>query len=674
LAAAEKMLTIEINSATDNPLIFVDEQKVLSGGNFHGQPIGVMVDGLKIPFAELGAMSERRIARLADHNLSNGLPAMLCPRPGLNSGYMIAPYTAACLALDNQHLGQSDVLHSLPTCENQEDHNSNAMNATLNLQRLITNLRKILAIEVLCAVRGIELRLSDPVYQGKRLGAWTGRVYSSIIGSLRPNKKDHSIDCEITAIERLLDERFVRESDLEDTVEAKSKRTVAIPKGFRDYHPHEMVLRKEIFAQVESIFKLHNGVAIETPVLELKDVLFGKYGDQGKLVFDLEDQNGAMLSMRYDLTVPFARYMAMHGLSKMKRYQMGQVYRRDAPNVSKGRYRAFNQLDFDIAGENDCMTADSEVICIMSEILDLFLKGQYTIKFNHKALLDLILEVCEVPAGKLTTVCSSIDKLDKEPWAKVARELEDKGLTQQMVETLGQHIVTENLGAGCSQQNNCRQVLGLLRVKYGVGEFADVARAERFTKIFDDLDVLFTFLEAFDCIDRLTFDLSLARGLNYYTGVIFEAILIDNEIGVGSLAAGGAYSGLIGMFSPKPIPSVGMSIGIERLFTIMETRNKNAEHKSQTKVFVSYIGGGMLVESLKICKTLWNNQIVAEFPYKKQQMKTQIENVLKQGIPFMVLVGETEFLQGKVRVKNIVANVQEDVLMGDLIDYLKQRL
>jgi histidine ammonia-lyase len=657
LKHVEKTLIIEINSGVDNPLIFSEYNDVLSGGNFHGQSLGVAIDYLKIPLAEIGALSERRIARLLDKKLNNGLPSMLCNNPGLNSGYMISQYTAAALVLDNQHLGQSDTLNSLPTCENQEDHNSNAMNAVRNLYKIIFNIENILAIEIVCAIRGIEFRLKNN-NNNKSLGKFTQKTYNKIIPLFCSNERDHLIRKEINLIKNIiLENKFIDESDYSNYSNKieQTKRIMAIPRGFRDFHPHEMIIRKKLFSMITDIFEKHGAQIIETPVLELKEVLFGKYGEQNKLVFDMTDQGSVNCSMRYDLTVPFARYMALYKINKMKRAQISQVYRRDTPNISKGRYRAFYQCDFDIAGEYDLMIPDAEVIYVMYEILNKF-KFKYTIKFNHKELLDLLLDLCNVPKDKYNTTCSSIDKLDKESWNTIKIELLEKGLSQDVINNIELKIVGQGKGKPYD-------VLANLRKMYN--------DKENFKIIFDKIELLFTYLDAFSCLGIITFDLSLCRGLDYYTGVIFEAIVADDtlgELGVGSIAGGGRYDNLIGLYNSTQIPAVGCSIGIERLFTIMEYQNKNIENKSTTKVFVTYIGNDkMRFESLKICNALWNADIQTEFLLKKCKVSDQIEVLLKKGIPYMIILGENEFKSGKLIVKDLEAKKQILVPLDEIV-------
>lgn len=641
LETSKKVFEAEINAATDNPLIF--DNCVLSGGNFHGEPIGIMSDYLKIVLSELGSISHIRTTRIVSKDLSNGLPSMLAKDAGLNSGYMIVQYTSAALHLDCQHEATPDVINSNPTCENQEDHNSNSMNSVLHLRNIVSNVRKILDIEILCAVRGIQLRLEK---ESKKLSFWSTKAYSTIISKLGPNEKDHALDSEIDSVDSLLD-KLVTEDDLEDKFRP-NQRNVGVPRGFRDFHPHEMRVRKEVFSKIEKVFKLYGAPCIETPILELKSVLFGQYGDQGKLVFDLNDQGGSMCSLRYDLTVPLSRYIAQNGLSHFKRYQIGPVFRRDAPNIAKGRYRSFYQCDFDVVGDYDTMVPDAEVLTIMSDILKQF-PLKFTLKFNHKELLDHILSICNVPPEKYMTTCSSIDKLDKEPWDNVANELREKGLSEDAILLISKNI---------QLSGNPRDILSLLRERYpGI------------PRILDDIELLFNYLEAFGSLSYLTFDLTLCRGLSYYTGIIFEAVLLDNEVGVGSIGGGGRYDKLIGTFGKSDIPAVGGSIGVERLFAIMEAR-ESFDTQSDIQVYVTYMGEKMMKEALAITSSLRSAGIITEFPYKRNKMKDQIESVLKRGIPYMVLVGEDEFANGEVLVKDIQKSEQHKVTRENLTNYL----
>ena len=182
---------------------------------------------------------------------------------------------------------------------------------------------------------------------------------------------------------------------------SKKKELVKVVKGARDFLPEQMVIRERAFNLITGVFKKHGGVQIDTPVFELKETLMGKYGEESKLIYDLNDQGGELLSLRYDLTVPFARYMASHNLTSLKRFHIGKVYRRDNPQMGKGRFREFFQCDFDIAGGNyGLMIPDAEVIKIVVEILTQLPIGNFNIKINHRVLLDSIVEISGISNDK----------------------------------------------------------------------------------------------------------------------------------------------------------------------------------------------------------------------------------------------------------------------------------
>ena len=337
------------------------------------------------------------------------------------------------------------------------------------------------------------------------------------------------------------------------------QRKPKIAKGTRDYRPEQMMIRDEAFQIIRRVFKSHGAEEIDTPVFELKETLTGKYGEDSKLIYDLADQGGELLALRYDLTVPFARYLAMNPRN-IKRFHIGKVYRRDQPQLSKGRYREFYQCDFDIAGVYGRMVPDSECLCVASEILAGLPIGDFGIKLNHRRLLDAILDICGVPSDKFRTICSAVDKLDKEPWSEVKREMvDDKGLDPSVADRIGVFVVKK--GEPWDLYNE-------LMDSKAFGNHKGAAEA------MEDLRILFTYLEAMGKLKYISFDLSLARGLDYYTGVIYEAVSMNGNTQVGSIGGGGRYDNLVGMFQPdgKETPCVGVSVGIERVFTLMEER------------------------------------------------------------------------------------------------------
>jgi len=411
-----------------------------------------------------------------------------------------------------------------------------------------------------------------------------------------------------------------------------------------------MVIRGKAFDLITSVFKKHGAVEIDTPVFELKETLMGKYGEESKLIYDLNDQGGELLSLRYDLTVPFARYMATHNLTSLKRFHIGKVYRRDNPQMSKGRFREFFQCDFDIAGGNyGLMIPDAEVIKIVAEILSQLPIGNFNIKINHRVLLDSIVEISGISNDKYRAVCSSIDKLDKEPWEKVKEELiQNKGVTEEQAEKLKTFVVLKDKPKALLDK--------LVTIK-------DLTENEKGKKALDEMAVLIDYLQILEVEKYCTFDLSLARGLDYYTGLIYETVLTDTDE-VGSISGGGRFDNLIGMFSGKQIPAVGVSIGIERIFNILEKHYKNDDslRSTFTDVLVCAAGKNLTKERYKIVNELWDNGINAEILYNENpRMDKQLDYGLKNKIPFLVFIGENELKENKIKIK-CLANSQEMVI------------
>lgn len=491
---------------------------------------------------------------------------------------------------------------------------------------------------------------------------------------------------------------------------------IKTPKGTKDWDGIDMVIREKIFSAITEVFKRHGGTTIDTPVFELKEILAGKYGEDSKLIYDLADQGGELCSLRYDLTVPFARYLAMNkDITQIKRYHLAKVYRRDQPAVSKGRMREFYQCDFDIAGVYDPMIPDAEIIRIINEVFDsLGWRGTYTIKLNTRKILDGLFQVCGVPDALIRPISSAVDKLDKMPWEDVRKEMVDeKGLDPTVADKIGKWVVLKGQ----------RDLLEKLQ------QDEELSKNPSMQQGMSDMDLLFTFLEYFDALHSVSFDLSLARGLDYYTGVIYEVVTEgsapavsaseaaaqaaskppskkkgpksgdpdedrsnDPTLGIGSIAAGGRYDNLVGMFSGKiQVPCVGISFGIDRIFSITKARmaaQKTTEkpRKNDVDVFVMAFGGGkeytgFLKERSEICARLWDAGVKAEFLYKaKPKLPNQFKAAEQNGVPFALILGEDELAQGKVRIKEMGLASDHPLKEGELIsldnlaEEVKQRI
>ncbi|KAJ4385488.1 Cytoplasmic and mitochondrial histidine tRNA synthetase [Gnomoniopsis smithogilvyi] len=265
------------------------------------------------------------------------------------------------------------------------------------------------------------------------------------------------------------------------------------PKGTSDWFGETARLRKHIFQQLSTVFECHGGQELDTPAFELREILTGNYGEDSKLIYDLEDQGGELCSLRYDLTVPFARWLAMNSnVAHVSRYHIAKVYRRDQPAMTRGRYREFYQCDFDIAGEYEPMIPDAEVLLIAVEAFE-SLKIDITIKLNHRRILDGIFSVAGVPAEKIRTISSAVDKLDKMSWDEVKKEMvEQKGLAES---------VANEIGGFVRNSGGLREMLDFLKSKTNFMENGNVKAG------YDDMALLVSYLEAYDIADKVCFDM-----------------------------------------------------------------------------------------------------------------------------------------------------------------------
>uniref|UniRef100_A0A0R3RRP5 histidine--tRNA ligase n=1 Tax=Elaeophora elaphi TaxID=1147741 RepID=A0A0R3RRP5_9BILA len=466
--------------------------------------------------------------------------------------------------------------------------------------------------------------------------------------------------------------------------ESQKKFEIRCPRGTRDYGPQDMALRKHVLDIITKCFKRHGAVTIDTPVFELRDILLGKYGEEGgKLIYDLSDQGGELLSLRYDLTVPFARYLAMNKtVVYLKRYHIGKVYRRDNP--SRGRFREFYQCDFDIAGSYDLMIPEAELLRIVNEILNALDIGRFEIKVNHKLLLDGMFSVSGVPEKHFKAVCSSIDKLDKLPWENIKNELcNEKHIHNDVVSKLETFLRLR-------EHNSSLTNLDLLN---WFEKDEVTSKNSNIQEAVSEMKQLLEYCELFGILPTITIEPSLARGLDYYTGAIFEVILKDSSektlmennsaeeetrsTNIGSVAGGGRYDNLVSMFLPKhKVPCVGISIGIERLFTIMKEKSKMEHMRSKdTHVLVVSAQKKLVKERMKICRFLWDNDIKAEMALKANpKMLDQMQYCEEHKIPLAIIVGERELEEGILKLRDVPSRTEQDIPRDNLIEELNRRL
>lgn len=440
-----------------------------------------------------------------------------------------------------------------------------------------------------------------------------------------------------------------------------------IPKGTRDFGPTEMAGRDYIFNTIRNIFKLYGYAPIETPAMENLSTLLGKYGEEGdKLLFKILNSgdafagvetsmlnNGNALSvkvcekgLRYDLTVPFARYVVQHQnelVFPFKRYQIQPVWRADRPQ--KGRYREFYQCDVDVIGSKSLIN-ELELVQIVDAVfrkLDI----KVCIKINNRKILTGISEIIGHP-DKLIDITVAIDKIDKTGIEAVKEELRSKGLNEKAISTI--EPILNLKGTTLEKLSAMRPIL---------------ASSETGTLGLDELEKVFELIDNVGISQGVELDLSLARGLSYYTGAIFEVKAKDTEMG--SICGGGRYDDLTGIFGLPNMSGVGISFGADRIYDVLLTLNKfPSDAVEGTKVLFTNLGEEEVIYSLPLLKSLREAGIVAEIYTESAKLKKQFDYANKRSIPFMVIVGEEEMNKGCVNLKNLVSGEQE-TLSKDLL-------
>ncbi|KAL6996124.1 histidine--tRNA ligase [Sarracenia purpurea var. burkii] len=307
------------------------------------------------------------------------------------------------------------------------------------------------------------------------------------------------------------------------------------------------------------------------------------------------------------------------------------------------------------------MGPDFEVLKVLTELLDELSIGDYEVKLNHRKLLDGMLDICGVPPEKFRTICSSIDKLDKQSFEKIRKEMvEEKGLTVETADKIGTFV--KERGPPWELLSKFKQ------------EGSQFLENKGSLVALKELEILFEALGESKCIDKVIFDLSLARGLDYYTGVIFEAVF-KGPTQVGSIAAGGRYDNLIGMFGTKQVRAVGVILDFERVFTIMEQLQKDcnqAIRATETQILVAILVDDLSLAA-KIVNELWSVRLNAEYMVNKSVMK-HIERAKSSRIPWMVIVGERELNDGIVKLKDVEASKEEEIPRDRLVEELQRRL
>ncbi|MFN9783639.1 MAG: histidine--tRNA ligase [Sphingobacteriales bacterium] len=441
----------------------------------------------------------------------------------------------------------------------------------------------------------------------------------------------------------------------------------SIPQGTRDFPADVIRKRNHIFSTIRSVFELYGFEPLETPAMENLDTLMGKYGDEGdKLIFKilnngldnpgkhdqarkdfetiLSGKNNKSLTeraLRYDLTIPFARYVAMnHGQLNFpfKRYQIQPVWRADRPQ--RGRYREFYQCDADVVGSLS-LTNEAELASIYATAFKR-LGVPVSIRVNNRKILAALANICGGPAY-MVDITVAIDKLDKIGMDKVKEELETKGLSAAQIQTIEQYLQI----SGTEEEK-------LSRAEALLGQDPEGAKG------IEELRYLHSFSPGL-----LEPDLTLARGLNYYTGTIFEVKAVGVQMG--SIGGGGRYDDLTGMFGVKGVPGVGISFGVDRIYDVMEELGLMPNDiTTGTKILFFNLGETESRQCLKLMQALREKGIACELFHEKAKFDKQFKYAEKKNIPYVAILGEEELNTGTVMLKNLAAGTQEKLNQSEL--------
>jgi len=454
----------------------------------------------------------------------------------------------------------------------------------------------------------------------------------------------------------------------------------SLAKGTRDFSPQEMVKRNYIFDTIKTVFRKYGYAEIQTPAMENLSTLTGKYGDEGdKLIFKilnsgdyLSKANASHLSamnsnalissisekaLRYDLTVPFARYVVMHQNDitlPFKRFQVQPVWRADRPQ--KGRYREFYQCDVDVVGSESLLN-EAEFVLIYQEALSNLGMTDFTIKINNRKILSGIAEIIGKPE-LIVDMTVAIDKLDKIGLDGVIKELLERGFTTENIDQLKPVILLE--GNYQEKLERLKQVLATSTV--GLKGIAE-------------LETVYTYVEGLlknSGLKKpdLELDITLARGLNYYTGCIFE--VKTNEVAMGSICGGGRYDDLTGMFGLKGLTGVGISFGADRIYDVLQELNLFPESAAAgTKVLISNFDTAAESYALPFLQQLREAGISAELYPSAAKLKKQMSYADDKAIPYVVLIGSDEIESGILTLKNMHTGVQEKLSKDAIVDLLK---
>ena len=428
-------------------------------------------------------------------------------------------------------------------------------------------------------------------------------------------------------------------------------------KGFRDYLPAQMLPREGLMQTAREVYRSYGFAPIDTPALEYAEVLLGKGGDEtDKQLFRFEDGGKRDVAMRFDLTIPFARFSAQH-LNEIgtpfKRYAMGTVWRGEKPQ--KGRYREFIQCDFDTIGTKS-NAADIETLFVINDLLEAIGFQRFTIRVNNRLVLNGVLEQLQI-ADRSTDVLRALDKLLKIGEAKVIAEMTDSGIAEdaakKVLEFAALSGTPDEMLSGVESM-----VAGSESGQEGIAKLRELFAACKAAGL---------------AADRVQLDLSIARGLDYYTGTIYETFLDDLPT-IGSVCSGGRYDNLAELFTSQPLPGVGASLGLDRLLAAMEDLGMLPETKTPAPVLITMFDKDRTTDYLRIGRVLRQAGISTEVYPDTKAIRKQLKYADQKGFRVAIIAGADEFDKGVWQVKNLANGEQSDVAEAELIGVIQSAL
>jgi histidyl-tRNA synthetase len=451
----------------------------------------------------------------------------------------------------------------------------------------------------------------------------------------------------------------------------------SLPQGTRDFNAQIVQKRQYIFQTIRTVFELYGFQPLETPAMENLDTLMGKYGEEGdKLIFKilnngldnpqketqtkegfdkiLQGRSSTAITeraLRYDLTIPFARFVAMNhgGLTfPFKRYQIQPVWRADRPQ--KGRYREFYQCDADIVGSESLLNEVDLVAIYASAFNNLNLP--VTIKINNRKILLALATLCG-GEDKLIDLTIAIDKLDKIGWDKVKEELTNKSFASNQIEIIHQYLSIEG-------DNNTK----LAQLKNLIGNDTNG------NKGIEEIEFVLNYHQATGFASMIETDFTLARGLNYYTGIIFEVKAVDAQMG--SIGGGGRYNDLTALFGVPNIPGVGISFGVDRIYDVLEEKQLFPPTLNEgTKVLFFNLGDAEIKSAYQLATTLRNKKIACELFAEKAKFDKQFKYAEKKNIPYVVIIGTEELANQQCTIKQLATGEQKTISFAELANYFE---